>query len=126
MLKLLFIVNLTLIIMCIFLTFKAFPKQKRKIIIILASSAFTVFMFLIIYPIFAPIGSMGCQALMETEANNVAAFLSDYFANPEHTKTPTINDLVHRGDYIPPEKRKSPRRTDSVKLIFDSLFFTFV
>ena len=60
-------------------------------------------------------GSVSCNALLQSEANNVSASIADYFSLPEHTKTPTINDLVDWGSYIPPEKRKSPRRSYSVK-----------
>jgi hypothetical protein len=115
MLRLLFIVNLVLIIVCIYLTFKAFPKQKRKIIILLTSVTFTALIFLIIYPNFISYGFIRCEDLLQMEANNVAASISDYFSDPSHNKTPTINDLVDWGSYVPPEKRKPRRRYDSVK-----------
>ena len=41
--------------------------------------------------------------------------ISDYFSEPSHTQTPTVKDLVDFGSYIPPEKRKSPRRGGDVK-----------
>ena len=115
MLELSIIVNLVLIIVCICLTFKAFPKQREKIKIILASSAIAVPMFLVIYPNFISYGCNSCQGILQGEAQNVAAAIASYFSEPDHTKTPTINDLVDLEGYIPPNKRKSPRRSQDVK-----------
>ena len=115
MLKLLIIVNISLIIICIILTFKAFPKQREKITIFLTCSAFAVILFSIIYPNFISHGCISCQDLLQGEAQNVAAAISSYFSEPDRTKTPTINDLVDLEGYIPPNKRKSPGRGGDVK-----------
>jgi hypothetical protein len=115
MLELLIIVNLALIIICICLTFKAFPKQREKITIILTCSALAAILFLIIYPNFIPYGSVSCQDLLQGEAQNVAAAIASYFSEPDHTKTPTINDLVDLEGYIPPEKRKLRKRRNPVQ-----------
>jgi hypothetical protein len=109
----LLIVTLVLIVICIYLTFKAFPKHKRKFIILFTSSAFAVLVFFI-YPNFVSYYSRPCQVLFESEAHIVAAAISDYFSDPSHTKTPTVNDLVDLG-YMPPEKRKPSRVNYSVK-----------
>ena len=115
MLQLLIIVNVVLIIICICLTFKAFPKQREKITIVLACSAIAGVLFSIIYPNFVRYGCVSCQSLLQGEAQNVAAAISSYFSEPDHTKTPTINDLVNVEGYIPPEKRKLRKPRHPVK-----------
>lgn len=106
------------IVVCLSIFIKALftTELKRMLGLFLISFALAGISYFVILPNF--IGGnccRSCKDLFESEAANVAASIADYFSNPEHTKTPTINDLVHWGDYIPPEKRKSPKRTDSVK-----------
>jgi hypothetical protein len=36
--------------------------------------------------------------------------IADYFSIPTHTKIPKIEDLMRLKSYIPPDKRKSPRK----------------
>jgi len=114
MITLLILVNVVLILSCFFLALKAFSKHKRKVLGIFICSIFVVFMFFVIYPFFTPMCSTSCEALLQLEANIVAGVIADYFAIPKHTKLPTIEDLIAMG-YVPPDKRKSPIKSYSVK-----------
>ena len=115
MVKSLIFSNIVLFIICISLAYKAFPMQKRKITLIWAIPLLATFLFSIVYPNFVPIVSKSGQNLMIDEANYVSAKIADYFSESDHTKTPTIKDLVDWGGYIPPEKRKSLYNTSFVK-----------
>ncbi len=116
MLRLPIIAILALIVICICLTFKAFPKRIRKIASILLNCIIAAPIFVIIYDNVTPMCCPpSCQNLLETEANNVCGKISSYFSDPDHTKTPTIDDLVHLEGYILPENRKSPRDSSFVK-----------
>ena len=117
MFELIIIIASSVVCLSIFITALFSSKLKRMLgQFFLISFALAGLSYFVILPNF--IGGhccRSCKDLFESEAQNVAASIADYFSIPVHTKTPTINDLVHWGDYIPPEKRKSPKRTDSVK-----------
>ena len=89
---------ITLIIICIFLAFMTFPKQKWKILAALISSVFIGFMSLIIYSNLSPIGSTkgsAKYACMSTErdAKKIEAIIEDYFVIPGHTTVPNFDQL---------------------------------
>jgi hypothetical protein len=78
------------------------------------------FFIAIIYPYFEPMGGgphYDCNRKFEKEAQNVAAALRDYFANPTRTQIPTYNDLIKSGDYpsYPLENIDLKRRDKLIK-----------
>ena len=110
MILLINLVSIAVPLILIFLACKAFPRQKITIFII---SLILVIMFIVIFHNSAPRVSITCEDLLQHEAQLIESYISDYFSVPEHTKTPTLNDLIERG-YIPPDRRKSPRKSYSV------------
>ena len=92
----LLIVIFVLIVICICLSFKAFPKQRKNLIIIFVGSAIAVLMLWVIQPFLTRSDQTLCS-VVRTEAFNVAAALSDYFADPKHIKTPPLDQL----NYMP-------------------------
>jgi len=127
MLKFSIIANLALIVISILLTFKAFPNKKRKIINFLTIPVFAVpifFVIYVIYAIFAPCNcSISCKSILENEAESISALIASYFAEPDHTNLPTINDLEQYEGYTPPNKRKNNSRVKNLKTS-DLIVFT--
>ena len=80
-----------------------------------------ILLFAFIYPNFQSSGGphYNCNSKFEAEANNIEAAISSYFAIPDRTEIPSIDDLVNSGDYTPIEDR-DPKR--SAKLVRDSEF----
>lgn len=125
MLQFSIIANIAFIVIIILLTLKAFPNKERKIKIFLTISAILALMFFIIYPNFVSYGGDGyvaCNSAVEWEAEQISAAIASYFADPDHTNLPTINDLERYENYTPPIKRK---RAWSANLkISDLIVFT--
>ena len=110
------VVSLSILIKALFFT----TELKRKLGLFLISFALAGFTFAIIYPNFTyrP-HHCNCKGGIESEANNIAAAISGYFALPSRTQVPSISDLVNSGDYVLLENRDSKRRA---KLVEESEF----
>jgi hypothetical protein len=95
-------------------------ELKRKLGLFLIGFALAGLSFVIIYPNFTHRHHhCSCKAKFEAEANNIAAAMSNYFAIPNRTQIPTINDLVDSGDYTLLENRDLKHK----KLVQESEFF---
>jgi len=108
MLQFSIIAFIAFIVIIILLALNSFPNKEREIKKILAISAILVLIFCIIYPNFVRrSGYTGCTSLIEFEAEQIHAAIASYFAEPDHTNLPTINDLVQYEGYTPPIKKNS-------------------
>ena len=74
------------------------------------------FLFAIIYPNFVPYGGgphYNCNSKFEREAQNIAAAVSNYFAEPSRTQVPNYSDLALSEEYI--ENKNLKRRDKLIK-----------
>jgi hypothetical protein len=74
------------------------------------------FLFAFIYPNVQPYGGgphYNCNGKIESEAQNIAAAISDYFAVPTRTQVPSYSDLVKSGNY--PSKNNYPLQNIDLK-----------
>ena len=73
-------------------------------------------LFAVFHPNFVPYGGgphYNCNGRIESEAQNIAAAISDYFAVPTRTQVPSYSDLVKSGNY--PSKNNYPLQNIDLK-----------